>query len=260
MENPWLDIPLADYEAHMALPEVGQAELLAATLQWALEHFRPRSLLVPGVAGGNGLDRVDTTIVERVVALDIHPGFLDLCTQRHGSRFTVYEAVLHDLDQGPPRIAPVEAIVAGLVLEYVEVPAFCTCLSAMLVPGGTFTVLLQRPAAHLPEVTPSPYTRLAGLARGFRFVDPDALDALLVAAGFSRITMDHPGLPSGKRFFRAAYRRVDPVGIPPGKKADTIEQEGETDVFHQRGTGCQRGRVVRIHEASPSAGTHPKHA
>ena len=27
--NPWLTIPLADYEAHMALPQVGQAQLLA---------------------------------------------------------------------------------------------------------------------------------------------------------------------------------------------------------------------------------------
>ena len=29
-DNPWLTIPLEDYEAHMALPEVGQAQLLAA--------------------------------------------------------------------------------------------------------------------------------------------------------------------------------------------------------------------------------------
>lgn len=206
--NPWLDIPLADYEAHMALPGVGQAELLAKTLQWAVERFRPRSLLVPGVAGGNGLDRVDPAIVERVVALDIRPDFLDLCTQRHGQRFTVYEAVLHDLDQGPPRITPVEAIVAGLVLEYVDTEAFCGQLPALLVPGGSLTVLLQRPAEHLPEVTPSPYTRLAGLARGFRFIDPGALDARLVAAGFRGGTAETLLLPSGKSFFRGAWRWI----------------------------------------------------
>lgn len=208
MENPWLDIPLADYEAHMALPEVAQAELLAATLQWAVEHFRPRSLLVPGVAGGNGLDRVDPTIVERLVALDIQPDFLEQCTRRHGPRFARYEAVLHDLDQGPPRITPVEAIVAGLVLEYVDIQAFCGRLPGLLVPGGTFTVLLQRPAAHLPEVTPSPYTCLAGLARGFRFVDPEVLDALLVAAGFRRITAESLLLPSGKSFFLGAWQWI----------------------------------------------------
>ena len=29
MSNPWLDIPLADYEAHMALPSIGQSRLIA---------------------------------------------------------------------------------------------------------------------------------------------------------------------------------------------------------------------------------------
>lgn len=29
MTNPWVAIPLADYEGHMASPAVGQAEMLA---------------------------------------------------------------------------------------------------------------------------------------------------------------------------------------------------------------------------------------
>jgi hypothetical protein len=30
MSNPWLDIPLQDCATHMALPAVGQAQLLSA--------------------------------------------------------------------------------------------------------------------------------------------------------------------------------------------------------------------------------------
>jgi hypothetical protein len=29
MSNPWLEIPLANYEAHMALPTIGQMRLIA---------------------------------------------------------------------------------------------------------------------------------------------------------------------------------------------------------------------------------------
>ena len=29
MSNPWLSIPLEDYEGHMSLPAVGQAQMLA---------------------------------------------------------------------------------------------------------------------------------------------------------------------------------------------------------------------------------------
>ena len=54
MPNPWLTIPLADYEAHMALAEVAQAQFLARTLG-ALIDARPqaRSVAVLGCAGAS---------------------------------------------------------------------------------------------------------------------------------------------------------------------------------------------------------------
>ena len=45
-DNPWLTIPLADYEAHMALPQVGQAQLLADLFAaLVLEYVEPESVL-----------------------------------------------------------------------------------------------------------------------------------------------------------------------------------------------------------------------
>jgi hypothetical protein len=41
MKNPWLDIPLSDYEGHMALPEVAQAQLLADVFSAQLEINKP---------------------------------------------------------------------------------------------------------------------------------------------------------------------------------------------------------------------------
>lgn len=43
MRNPWLEIPLADYEAHMALPQVAQAQLLANIFGRILTEHGPRS-------------------------------------------------------------------------------------------------------------------------------------------------------------------------------------------------------------------------
>lgn len=39
MKNPWLDIPLDDYEGHMTLPQVAQAQMLAQLA--ADNHFHP---------------------------------------------------------------------------------------------------------------------------------------------------------------------------------------------------------------------------
>jgi hypothetical protein len=51
MKNPWLGIALSDYEAHMALPEVGQAQMLADVFAGHLDIRRPGSLAVIGCAG-----------------------------------------------------------------------------------------------------------------------------------------------------------------------------------------------------------------
>src|SRR6266705_2665160 len=138
MRHPWLEIPITDYEAHMALPSVGQAQLLSTALWRTVAEFQPRSLAVLGVSGGNGLEFVERAIVRRVVALDFNPDYLALCSRRYAASFAEFEPVLHDLSQGPPLITPVECIFAGLVLEYLCVELFCGYLASLLTIGGGF--------------------------------------------------------------------------------------------------------------------------
>jgi len=176
MPHPWLEIPITEYEAHMALPSVGQTQLLGTALQRIVTQFQPRSLAVLGVAGGNGLELVDPAIVRRVVALDFNSDYLALCTHRHATSFDQFEPVLHDLSQGPPLIAPVECIFAGLVLEYLCIELFCGYLAALLTTAGNFSALLQLPSATLPEISTSPFSSLSRLEPAFSFVHPTSLD------------------------------------------------------------------------------------
>ena len=206
MRHPWLEIPIGDYEAHMALPSVGQAQLLGTALQRTVIQFQPRSLAVFGVAGGNGLELVARAMVRRVVALDFNPDYLALCTRRHATSFDQFEPVLHDLSQGPPAIAPVECIFAGLVLEYLCVELFSGYLASLLTTGGSFAALLQLPSATVPEISASPFASLTRLEPTFSFVHPTSLDDALSARGFSRITSERYDLDSGKSFYYASYQ------------------------------------------------------
>ena len=60
MTQPWLQIPLADYEAHMALPDIGQAQMLADLLQQATSvccdgvFLPPRPGRMPGAGESGG--------------------------------------------------------------------------------------------------------------------------------------------------------------------------------------------------------------
>jgi len=76
MKNPWLTIPAADYEAHMALPQVAQAQALNALMAAVLTQYAPKSLSVIGCTTGNGFEHIDTTHTRRVVGIDINPDYL----------------------------------------------------------------------------------------------------------------------------------------------------------------------------------------
>ena len=85
--NPWLAIPLDDYEQHMALPDIAQAQMLAEQLQQLVASYRPQSVTLLGAAGGNGLSSVDASVVRRVVAVDLNPGYVEACSQRFAGKF-----------------------------------------------------------------------------------------------------------------------------------------------------------------------------
>jgi hypothetical protein len=96
--NPWLDIPLADYEAHTALPHVAQAELLARTLASAVGACSPASVAVLGCAGGNGFDRLPASL-PRLVGIDVNPEYVAVARARHAPSLAGLELHVGDVER-----------------------------------------------------------------------------------------------------------------------------------------------------------------
>ena len=135
--NPWLEIPLEDYEGHMALPSVGQAQMLADQFALLIKRIRPASLALVGCAGGNGLDRVDPEQVERVVAIDINPKYLEQAEARHAKRLKQLQLICADIQSEKLHVEPVDFIYAALVFEYVDVLSTIATLKHICRGGGT---------------------------------------------------------------------------------------------------------------------------
>jgi len=200
MHTPWLEIPLEDYEAHMSLPSVGQAQMLAEQLGRMVALHAPRSVAVVGCAGGNGLDRLESPCVKRVVAVDINPHYIAACRSRYANRLPNLELVCADVESGQMQFEPVELIYAALIFEYTDTFATLAALKRNLRAGGTLVSVLQLTHSELPAITPSAYTSLMALASAFRPIVPADLCACASAAGFELAGSNPINLRSGKQF------------------------------------------------------------
>ena len=204
--NPWLTVPLEDYERHMDLPEIGKAVLLSEALSNAVNEFRPRSVAVAGCAGGNGFVRIAAMGVRRIAGIDFNPQYLAEVHRRLGAWLPGLELHLADIQMGVPDCEPVELVFAGLILEYVEVAATLKVLRALCAPAGSLVVVLQRPSQTHGVVSDSPYQSLKALESLMRLRDPDSVTAAAQAAGFTSIGSHRLALPADKAFEVLTFR------------------------------------------------------
>jgi ubiquinone/menaquinone biosynthesis C-methylase UbiE len=200
MSNPWLDIPLDDYEGHMSLPTVGQAQMLAEQLYRAIVRWTPTSIAVIGCAGGNGLERIAVGMVERVVAVDVNPDYIERTRARHAQRLRGLELVCADVQSVSLMYDSVDLTYAALLFEYVDVLSTLKTLKRNSRPGAVLTTVLQLPHSTIHAVSPSPYKSLGALASAMTLVAPETLCRVAVDAGFASVDSTTIELSSGKRF------------------------------------------------------------
>ncbi len=200
MAKAWLGVELSDYERHVELEHVGQAAAIRECLAKAIGESRAKSVLYLGCAGGNGLEAAAG--VERVVGVDLNPGYLETAAQRYPNA----EFLRWDLNDGAPHITPVDLIFGALVLEYVaDVEALLRGLASRVNPGGRLAVLVLGVRDDAPAVLPSPYSAaLAGVGAEYRGIARDGFVAM--ATGWRIVSEREIALPSGKYFSELTLR------------------------------------------------------
>jgi len=206
MSNPWLGIPLDDYEQHMSLPEIGQAQMLAEQFARALDRWAPPSVAVIGCAGGNGLDRVEGRSVARLVAVDVNPEYIELTRARYARRLPRLEMICADVQSGLLTYEPVDFTYAALLFEYVDLMATLRTLKRNSRTAAVLTTVLQLPHTAIEAVSSSPYKSLLGLSPAMKLVAPDALCQAAADAGFAVVDSISIELASGKRFCLQNFR------------------------------------------------------
>jgi hypothetical protein len=206
MSNPWSDIPLADYERHMNSPEVRQLGALSDLFAEAVALRHPASIAVLGVAGGNGLDRIDDKITGRVVGLDVNPRYLDAVRKRY-AELPGLELHRVDLTEETISIEPVQLVHVALVFEHAGVGRALENAISLVAAGGAFSVVLQLPGEAGQDVGKGGFASIQKLASQFSLIDPAGFRAAMEERNFRLVHETRRALPAGKAFWMGIFLR-----------------------------------------------------
>lgn len=122
--NPWRDISLEDYENHMALGSVMQLQALNEMTAAQLQGFPCESVMILGVAGGNGLEHIRKDRHKRVYGVDVNPDYLRQALLRYPELSEVLEGICLDLRGDVSALPHTELLIANLLVEYIGYESF----------------------------------------------------------------------------------------------------------------------------------------
>lgn len=203
--NPWEDVMLTDYEAHMSLPQVRQLQILNEIMEKQLTEIRAETVAILGVASGNGLEYVDRKKFKTVYGIDVNKSFLQECDRRfqHLKGCLVLKEM--DLLQLEQRLPDVEYVIANLLIEYIGIQNFVRQIEHAK-PNWVSCVIQE----NLGEgfVSRSPYAQaFEDISVLHSDIEEGPLVLKMEEAGYSLMEIETIALPNNKQFVKIEFQK-----------------------------------------------------
>jgi len=206
--NPWLHIPLEDYERHMSHHLVGQSTLLNALTKKYLDEIKPGTIVFLGIAGGNGLEHIDNQITQRVYGIDINQDYLDTASKRYNHKIPSLHLMNLDITRHSESFCKADLIWAALVLEYTGIDralAFCT---NNIRKKGHLVISIQS-NNNKQTVSPTGIESVKKAGEIFSIVDPEEMQSKAAEKGFRLMGKEENILPNGKSIITFHFAASD---------------------------------------------------
>jgi SAM-dependent methyltransferase len=204
--NPWLEIPIEDYEGHMSA--VGQSAALRELFSRIYSQRRPRRLAVLGCTSGTDLQAVDMGVTETVVGVDINPRYLESARSRFGAlgdRLHLVHGDVLDVELPPVRF---DLVHAALLLEYVDPPRLFARIRRWLADEGVCSVVTQEPDARISSVSKTAYVSLQVLADRMALRSADEVIEIAEHCRLHLLDRRSVSLPGGKTLVHSSFEKA----------------------------------------------------
>ena len=210
MNNPWLNVPVADYKIHMEHESVRQGEMIREHLAKCLKRFEPESLLYLGAGIGNGLEDARALELSDILAVDVNPEYLAVLRDRL-NMLTALRTEQCSFPEGFSDPSRFQLAYGALFFEYVDLESTLFTIAAHLTPRGYLVAFLQQPSEQ-GQMTKTGVTSLEAILPIMSLHAPGTFKDIAYRVGmFSHVSTEHIMSPCGKPFcevtLQSAQRR-----------------------------------------------------
>lgn len=203
MSNPWNDIDLTAYENHMSLEHVYQLQTMNEMMKEQFDSYPVETVMILGIAGGNGLEHIAPHQFHSVYGVDINPDYLNECRQRYPVLADTLHLICADLLDENVRLPRAELLVANLLVEYIGYECFQKIVK--LVNPQVVSCVIQI-NTETSFVSDSPYLHVFDrLEEVHHQMEERALVDCLLEIGYTQKQVKNKALPNGKKLVQLDF-------------------------------------------------------
>ena len=203
MANPWEEISLSDYENHMKLDSVQQLQTMNQMMEGQLRAYPASSVMILGIAGGNGLEHIDKDKFRKVYGVDINEEYLKAVEERYPCMADILECVRLNLLEEADKLPQAELLIANLLIEYIGYDCFQRVVKQVSPKYVSCIIQINTDDSWVSD---SPYIHaFDDLDRVHHQMEEGSLIQALKSVGYELIgQMDSP-LPNGKKLVQLDF-------------------------------------------------------
>ncbi|MHC1771423.1 MAG: class I SAM-dependent methyltransferase [Flexilinea sp.] len=205
LKNPWEEIKLTDYENHMKLDSVMQLQTMNAMMKEQFYQYPTKTIMILGIAGGNGLEHINPEIIEKVFGIDINREYLDECANRYAQLNGVLSLICTDLTEDNIVLPYTDLVIANLFIEYVGYACFQQIVNQVKPLYVSCVIQINTDTSFVSD---SSYIHAFDhLDTVHHQISEKTLVEAMESIGYHMVLKNEALLPNGKKLVRLDFKR-----------------------------------------------------
>ncbi|MCB6991961.1 class I SAM-dependent methyltransferase [bacterium 210820-DFI.6.37] len=208
MKNPWEEIPLNDYENHMKLASVMQLQAMNEMMKAQFEAYPVSSVMIFGIAGGNGLEHISKHKFKKVYGIDVNSSYLKEVRIRYPNLEGTLECLCLNLIHEADQLPKADLVIANLLIEYIGYECFQKAIQYAAPKYVSCVIQINMEGNWVSD---SPYLDVfQGLERVHYQMEERALGKAMDEIDYHTIRRLERELPNGKKLVQMDFERSFP--------------------------------------------------